>query len=191
MSNNLSLSERPNLATERLFLRRPNDDDIDAIVSIVGDWEIAHRLARVPHPYGIADAAFFLERVVPCEWVWAVTFRGSDELVGAVGLTPVSDANSADLGYWLSRSHWGRGIMTEAAGAVVSYGFNALAFPCITSSYFEGNRASGRVLEKLGFVEIGRATQACLAAERDVPSVDMHMLRADAPSPGAPRSDDM
>lgn len=48
MKDGLSLSQRPTLVTERLSLRRPCDDDVDAIVSIVGDWEVASRLARVP-----------------------------------------------------------------------------------------------------------------------------------------------
>ena len=52
-----------------------------------------------------------------------MTLRGSDELVGVVGLTPEKGADTAELGYWLSRSHWGRGITTEAASAVVSFGF--------------------------------------------------------------------
>lgn len=175
MIDNSTLSNRPELVTERLLLRRPNEGDMSAIVNIVGDWEVARRLARIPHPYGPADAKFFLEQIVPGEWVWAVTTHGSDDLVGAVGLTPEEDTYTAELGYWLSRSHWGQGIMSEAARTVVSYGFDRLNLPYITSGYFEENPASGRVLEKLGFVEIGRAMRSCLAVGRDVPSVEMRL----------------
>ena len=110
MNTDLSLGNRPDLATERLSLRRPNDRDVDAIVGVVGDWEVARRLARVPHPYGPADARFFLDYVVPAEWVWAVTLRGSDTLLGAIGLTPEEGADAAELGYWLSSTHWGSGV---------------------------------------------------------------------------------
>lgn len=178
MKNGPLLSERPELVTERLVLRRPNDGDVDAIVSIVGNWEVARRLARVPHPYGLADARFFLERVVPAEWVWAVTLQGSDELMGAIGLTPEEGMDTAELGYWLSPGHWGRGITTEAARAVVSFGFNTLGLPCVTSGYFEDNPPSGRVLEKLGFIESGRAMRPCLAVGGDVPSVRMQLPRS-------------
>ena len=82
------LDSRPDLATARLSLRRPAERDGEAIISIVGDWDVARRLARVPHPYGPDDARFFLERVVPAEWVWAITLRCEDRLLGAVGLTP-------------------------------------------------------------------------------------------------------
>ncbi len=177
MLNTSSLSDRPELVTDRLLLRRPNASDAAAIVRIVGDWEVARRLARVPHPYGPADATFFLEQVVPAEWVWAVTLKGSDELVGAVGLTPEEDADTAELGYWLARDHWGQGITTEAARAVLSYGFDMLGFPYITSGYFEKNPASGRVLEKLGFVQTGRTRRPCLAAGADVLSSEMRLSR--------------
>ena len=174
-SNPVSLVQRPDLVTERLLLRRPNEGDAGAIVSIVGDWEVARRLARVPHPYGPSDATFFLEQIVPAEWVWAITLTGSDTLIGAVGLTP-ENGDTAELGYWLSRVHWGHGIISEAARAVVSFGFDTLALPYITSGYFEENLASGRVLDKLGFVETGRAPRPCLALGKDVASVEMRLL---------------
>lgn len=148
--------ERPVITTDRLLLRRPHERDADAIVAIVGDWEVAHRLTRVPHPYGASDAAFFIEQVVPGEWVWAITLRGSDHLIGAVGLTPEDGVTIAELGYWLAPAHWGREFITEAATAVVAFGFETLGLPAIMSGFFEENPASGRVLEKLGFVAIGR-----------------------------------
>ena len=172
-----SLKERPELTTGRLYLRRPNDGDVAAIMNIAGDREIARRLARVPHPYGAADARYFLEQVVPVEWVWAMTPKGSDTLIGVVGLTPGSGEHTAELGYWLSPDHWRRGFATEAAGAAVSFGFGMLGLPYLTSGYFADNPASGRVLEKLGFIETGRVMRPCLAAGADVPSIRMQLSR--------------
>ena len=166
--------QRPEIATDRLLLRRPADGDVAALVDIVGDWEVARRLTRVPHPYGPVDAMFFLEQIVPNEWVWAITAQGSDRLIGAIGLTP--EEGGAELGYWLSRAHWGHGMMTEAAQAVVSHGFEVLSLAYISSGYFEENPASGRVLEKAGFVEIGRSRRPCLAVGTSMPSVEMRLL---------------
>ena len=123
------VSYRPALKTRRLFLRRPDLSDRDSIVSIVGDWNVARNLSRVPHPYGPTDAGFFLEEIVPNEWAWAITISGSRELVGAIGLTPDTNANTAELGYWLSPSLSNKGIVTEAARAVVAFGFDTLRFP--------------------------------------------------------------
>lgn len=175
MDTALLLSNRPDLATERLILRRPDDRDVDAIVSVVGDWEVARRLARVPHPYGPADARFFLDHVVPAEWVWAVSLRECDALLGAIGLTPEQGVDAAELGYWLSPTYWGNGITTEAARAVVAFGFENLGLPVLTSGYFEDNAASGGVLRKLGFVETGRVMRPCLAAGGEVSSVKMEL----------------
>ena len=147
-------------------------------MGIVGDWDVARRLGRVPYPYGADDARFFLEQVVPNEWVWAVTVQGSGVLVGTIGLTPEESADTAELGYWLSPAFWGQGITTEAARAVVSYGFDGLGLPVLTSGYFEDNPASGRVLRKLGFIETDRAMRPCLAAGGDVPAVRMELPRS-------------
>ncbi|WBY18012.1 GNAT family N-acetyltransferase (plasmid) [Erythrobacteraceae bacterium WH01K] len=174
----ISLTERPDLLTERLVLRRPELGDVEAIVSIVGDWDVARRLARVPYPYGTDDAHFFLDEVVPSEWVWAITLIGDDTLIGAVGLTPEEDRNSAELGYWLSPAHAGKGIATEAATEVVRFGFESLRLPLVTSGYFEDNPASGRVLRKLGFIETGPGERSSMAAGSTVPSVEMELPRS-------------
>ncbi len=167
--------DRPVLETERLLLRRPDAGDISAIMAIAGDWEVARRLSRIPHPYGDQDALFFLDIIVPAEWVWAITCRGAGELVGMVGLTPEAGHDAAELGYYVDRRHWGVGIATEAARSVVDYGVRVLGLRCLTSGYFLDNPLSGRVLTKLGFVEVGRGERPCLAAGTTVPSVEMRL----------------
>jgi RimJ/RimL family protein N-acetyltransferase len=175
MIDRSSLADRPRLTTCNLVLRRPDENDMEAIIDAVGNWEVARRLARVPHPYGEADARFFLEQIVPNEWTWAITLAGSDRLVGAVGLTPDESGETAELGYWLAQSCWGGGIATAAARAVVSFGFDNLRLSMINAGYFAENPTSGRVLRKLGFVETGRSTRPCLAMDRCLPAVEMRL----------------
>jgi [ribosomal protein S5]-alanine N-acetyltransferase len=167
--------DRPVLNTGWLLLRQPDTGDIGSTMAIAGDWEVARRLGRVPHPYGEKDAFFFLETVVPNEWVWAITWLESGQLVGMVGLSPGPRNETAELGYYIARRSWGIGIATEAAKAVVDYGFDTLRLRRLTSGYFLDNPASGRVLSKLGFVEIGRATRPCLATGSILPSVEMRL----------------
>ena len=167
--------ERPVLETERLRLRLPDAGDIDAIVAMAGDRDVARRLARIPHPYGRDDARFFLDAIVPREWTWAVAWRASGEVVGMAGLVPGPEPEVAELGYYVARRHWGRGIATEAAGAVVAHGFGVLGLRVINSGYFLDNPASGRVLGKLGFVESGRSERSCLAIDSTVASVEMRL----------------
>ena len=167
--------DRPVLEAERLLLRRPDAGDIDSIIAVAGDREVARRLARVPHPYGESDAHFFLDMIVPNEWVWGITWRASGELVGMVGLTPEAGQDAAELGYYVDRRYWGIGIATEAAKSVLDYGIHALGLRRLTSGYFLDNPSSGRVLSKLGFVEVGRAERPCLATGSIASSVEMRL----------------
>ena len=100
-------------------MRCPVEADASAIIAIAGDWDVARRLGRMPHPYSHEDFRFFMERVVPSEPTWAIVLRQTNELVGVIGLNPHGDNRSAELGYYVGRPHWGRGFATEAAEADV------------------------------------------------------------------------
>ena len=165
------VGQSPTLRTERLRLRRPAERDLPAIAAIAGDWRVARRLARVPHPYGMADARFFLERIVPNQWVWALTLPDTDVLFGTIGLLPDDNGDAAELGYWLAPDAWGNGFATEAATAVLRFAFDTLGLSRLTSGHAENNPASGRVLAKLGFRETERRMQPCLAAGTEIPAV--------------------
>lgn len=168
--------DQPVLTTARLVLRRPDDGDLDAIVAICGDREVARRLAGVPHPYGPDDARFFLDTIVPNDLVWAITLRETAMLVGMIGLSPDHGGGAWELGYWIARDRWGQGIATEAGAAVVGYAMRDLWLASLGSGHFIDNPASGRVLEKLGFVETGRGERPCAALDAAQPSVEMRLL---------------
>jgi RimJ/RimL family protein N-acetyltransferase len=167
--------ERPVLTSERLVLRRPRDEDAPAIIAIAGDLRVSRNLARIPHPYGEADARFFLDQIAPREFVWVLTLRSSAELVGMAGLSATDDPDTAELGYYLAPAHWGFGLATEAARAILRYGFDVAGFVAVTAGHFVENPASGRVLRKLGFVEIGRAERPCLATGLTAMSIEMRL----------------
>ena len=164
------------LDTARLHLRRPVEQDAAAIISIAGDWEVARRLARVPHPYTDADVRFFLDHVVRIEPTWAILWSQTSRLIGMVGLVPAPDGRSAELGYYIARDHWGRGIATEAALAITKVGFESFGYLKLTSGYHADNRASGRVLAKLGFTIVGSSNRPCLAEGKDKSSVDVEWV---------------
>jgi len=164
------------LDTARLHLRRPVELNADSIISIAGDWEIARRLARVPHPYSEADVRFFLNHVVPKEPTWAILWRQTRELIGMISLAPAPDGRSAELGYYIARDHWNRGVATEAALAVTVVGFASFGYLKLTSGYHADNPASGRVLAKLGFTVVGTSSRPCLADGKDKASVEVEWM---------------
>jgi [ribosomal protein S5]-alanine N-acetyltransferase len=165
------------LHTARLHLRPPVEEDAAAIISIAGDWEVARRLARVPHPYTDADVGFFFNQVVPNEPTWAILWRETSRLIGMIGLAPAPDGGSAELGYYVSRDHWGRGVATEAALAIIAIGFETFGYLELTAGYHADNPASGRVLAKLGFTIVGAANRPCLAEGKDKSAVEVVLRR--------------
>lgn len=169
------LVERRELFTPRLHLRCPVEADSRSIIAIAGDWEVARRLGRVPHPYSPADFRFFMEHVVEKEPTWSMVIRPSAELVGVIGLAPHGDGRHAELGYYVARERWGLGLATEAAQAVVRVALGVCGYVKLTSAYFDDNPASGRVLAKLGFKPVGRSNRPCLAESRDKPSIEAEL----------------
>jgi RimJ/RimL family protein N-acetyltransferase len=172
----VSVGDGEELLTRRLYLRPPAAVDAAAIVAIVADWEVARRLSRVPHPYTHADYRVFLEQVVVMEPTWAIFRREVNQLVGVIGLSPHRDGQSAELGYYIGRPHWGLGLATEAGEAIVRLAIEDFGYARLTSGYHADNPASGRVLAKLGFKPAGHSQRPCLAEGRDKPSIIVELL---------------
>ncbi len=119
---------------------------------------------NVPHPYEDGMAEQWIgghpERFAFGSFVtYAVTLRENKALIGAAGLTVTPAHCRAELGYWLGVPYWNRGYMTEAAQALVSYGFTELGLNKITASHFARNPASGRVMQKIGMTQEGLLRQ--------------------------------
>jgi RimJ/RimL family protein N-acetyltransferase len=146
---------RPTLHTARLRLRAFAPEDAPVVQRLAGDFAVADTTLRIPHPYedGMAEAwiaSLADEYQAGRQVVFAITLTGTAELIGAIGLTIQHEHRRAELGYWIGRPFWGRGYATEAAGAVLAWGFGALELNRIFARHFARNPASGRVLEKIG-----------------------------------------
>jgi ribosomal-protein-alanine N-acetyltransferase len=150
------------LRTPRLLLRSLERRDIPAIVRLAGAREIAATTANIPHPYTEDDARSFLAHAhdefrAGSSATFAISPDG--ELCGAVGLVITPAHERAELGYWIGVPYWGQGFATEAASAVMAFGFETLRLNRIYASHFAGNVASQRVLEKIGMRHEGPARQ--------------------------------
>jgi RimJ/RimL family protein N-acetyltransferase len=142
--------------TERLLLRPGWAEDAPALAKAIADQTIVRNLASAPWPFSLRDAEAFLvaprDPVLPSLLVFERT-DGEPMLVGACGLGRRA-SGSVELGYWISRPHWGRGLASEAGLALVDIA-RALGLARLEASHFLDNPASGRVLEKLGFQPTG------------------------------------
>ncbi|MEJ2482842.1 MAG: GNAT family N-acetyltransferase [Gemmatimonadota bacterium] len=150
---------RPTLSTDRLTLRPFVPADAPVVRKLAGAREVADNTLTIPHPYPAGEAekwisgqpAAFQEGELV---VFAIT-TPDHGLVGAVGLMIDAGSGIAELGYWIGVPYWGRGYATEAASAVVEYGFRRLALQRIAARAFSRNPASARVLEKIGMQHEG------------------------------------
>jgi RimJ/RimL family protein N-acetyltransferase len=172
----------PPLASERLHLRAPREGDEAALVRWLSDIEVARRLAPVPHPYDVAEARGFLTLAIAGArrgdaMTYAVTLRDDPEgmLIGIVGVHGFSA--TPEIGYWLGKPYWNRGIMTEAAGRVMAEAFARRAPAEVRSGVFEGNDASLAIQYKLGFRRTGMSRRYCAALGAELPHIDTVVTR--------------
>jgi ribosomal-protein-alanine N-acetyltransferase len=161
------MNEQPFLRTQRLLLRPFLPSDADDVHEIVSEREIAYNTAHIPHPYPEGMAAEWVERVA-ARWhtdenaVFAVTLPPDGRLVAAVGLEMAPPHRRAELGYWVAREDWNRGYASEAAAAVVQFGFRVLRLNRVSAHHYSRNPASGKVLQKIGMRWEGRQRQHVL-----------------------------
>lgn len=152
------------LETEHLILRPFAAADAETVQSRAGLWEVARMTSRIPHPYPEGAAAEWIashqgQRDTGQEYAFCVALKEApDTPLGAASLRLLETGNW-ELGYWLAPDHWGRGLATEAARALVVFGFEKLGAEALNSGHFVDNPASGRVLEKAGFAANGISRQ--------------------------------
>ncbi len=177
------------LATERLVLRPFQRADASEFARLAGDWAVASMTSDIPYPFSNKQAMGWL-RPVRGEVRFAIELEGT--LIGGAGFYR-RPSGAAELGFWLGRPWWGRGYATEAARAVVQHGIANPRLPGFSSARFVDNRASERVLTKLGFEPVGRGIIACSARGQDVEAVTywldrQHAAFAASATAEAPRS---
>ncbi len=144
----------PVLETKRLSLRAPRLEDAKTVAALANDRRIAENVARIPHPYRMADAEGFIAGANKAggEAVFLITLR-DETVIGACGLMQqeLKQDSAPELGYWLGVPYWGKGYGTEALHALIDYAFTDLAHDALQAGARVTNPASRRVLEKCGF----------------------------------------
>jgi len=140
------------LRTEHLLLRPFREDDVDAALSYRDDEEFSRFLPHIPQPFTRRDAEEFVATNMSEPWDRAPTFAVvlDGTVIGTVNLQVESATRSAMLGYAIGREHWGQGVATEAARAVVAWGFRTFDLVRVWASTDARNVRSQRVMEKVG-----------------------------------------
>jgi RimJ/RimL family protein N-acetyltransferase len=138
------------LETERLTLRRPTLADVKAITRLANDRRIAENTRRLPHPYLHDHAVQFVNAQADAGSETVFLIERDFQPIGMIGIDwPKPDA--PELGYWLGVDSWGQGYATEAARAVIDFGFEEFDIEHLIAGARVANPASRNVLEKCGF----------------------------------------
>jgi len=153
----MKVDDEPSIVeTERLELRPLTMNDLDALALIYRDSEV-----RKYFPEGTLTYEQTREEL---EWIidvyyaqhgfglWATTHKQTNEFIGRCGLLPwtIDGRSEVEVAYLLARAYWGRGLGTEAARAILAYGFEDLHLSRLICLIDPGNEASINVALKIG-----------------------------------------
>lgn len=149
------------METERIILRPWRESDAASLFKYASDPLVGPRAGWPPHK-SVEESLNIIRNVFSGEGMWAVELKATGEAIGCAGFLPSSHSNleiavnEAEVGYWIARPYWNQGLCTEALRMVIDYCFNEKGFTALWGDYFPENPASGKVMEKCGFMDTGR-----------------------------------
>lgn len=163
------------METERILLRRWQESDASALFKYASDPEVGPRAGWPPHK-SLEESLDVIKNIFTNETTWAIVLKETGEAIGTMGYfthdtsnIPIG-INDCEIGYWVARPYWNRGICTEALKLMLDYCINVKKFEDIWSDHFTGNPASGRVMQKCGFIDTGRLNRCSnlLGGDKDL-----------------------
>lgn len=180
------------LEGERVGLRPPRKESIDAYLSWMNDLDVLQYILRV-RPMGRAEEEEWFANLSkrPDDVVFEIVSREGEVPVGNCGLHRISSSNrSAEIGIVIGdKSLWGKGCGREAMGLLCGYGFNVLNLNRIGLSVYEYNGRGIRCYERLGFRHEGRRRAARFWNGRYWDILEMGLLESEwraSREPGSP-----
>lgn len=159
----------PEIETRRLMLRAPDLMDAPRIADLCADLEVARMTLRMPHPYALSDAEAWVGRAQGQDPSKERNFVIDHEDFGVIGMISLfpqpgrplgrgalaSPSLGSEIGYCIGQAWKGRGIATEAVQGILSWARRDWRRRVVAGAHFTDNPASGRVLEKAGFLYTG------------------------------------
>jgi [ribosomal protein S5]-alanine N-acetyltransferase len=150
----------PVLETKRLVLRKITKEDAKSILTYLSDEEVMKY-------YGLEPFKSINDALDEISWYqsiqsnqtgirWGITLKEHGVVIGSCGFHNfVSQHFRTEIGFELSKEHWGKGIAVEAIEAIISYGFENMSFHRVEALIEPPNLSSQRLVEKMGFIREG------------------------------------
>ena len=144
------------LKTRRLILRQFKESDAEDLYKYAKDPNVGP-MAGWPAHKSVSESKRVIKEILNKPETYAICLKTDNKVIGAISLklkgqTDMTDRDDeCELGYWLGKPFWGRGITPEAANEIIRHAFEDLSINAIWCGYYDGNIKSKRVQEKLGF----------------------------------------
>ncbi len=144
------------LETQRLILRPWREDDAEDLYKYASDPDIGYPAGWPAHT-SVENSLDIIKNVLSTPHTYAVCLKENNKPIGSIGLktgdaTDLTDRlDECELGYWLGKPYWGRGIIPEAATELIRHAFEELSMVAVWCGYYDGNEKSKRAMEKCGF----------------------------------------
>jgi ribosomal-protein-alanine N-acetyltransferase len=146
------------IETERLLLREWVLDDVDDLYDYAKNPNVGPHGGWKPHESKDESLDIIQNLFLDKYHCWAMVLKETGKVIGSIGYEVDKkrpDVNCRELGYAMGEDYWGRGLMTEAAKAVIRYAFDEMSLDLVSVYRSPTNHRSGRVIEKCGFVYEG------------------------------------
>jgi RimJ/RimL family protein N-acetyltransferase len=173
------------LNTERLIIRPLSEQDSEVIYKNVKEYDIAKWTINIPHPYPKDGAIKFIKQTKELmkkgmSYELAIQIESTKEVVGVISLMKVDRRHkNAELGYWVAKKFWNRGIASEAAFRVMEFGFQVLNLERIYAKCFHNNEASRRVMENVGMKHEGKFRHEVFKENKFIDTIYYGILKGD------------
>ena len=154
-----------------MILRNWSENDIDDLVEGLNNIEVSKWLSTTPHPYTRENAAAYIDNCVknlsvehnPTTYSFAIELKSEKKVIGGTTLKQINTFHgTAGGGIWLNVNYHGFGYGTEAFGKRIEFAFKVLNLRRLENGFLEGNQASKRMQEKLGYVIEGKRRKGFL-----------------------------
>jgi RimJ/RimL family protein N-acetyltransferase len=148
------------MENDRILLRPWHDSDAQSLFKYASEPDVGYRAGWPPHK-SVEESHEIIRTVFNNDTTWAIELKETGEAIGAIGYGPGCDCNlpvredESITGYWVAKPYWNLGICTEALQLMINYIRKTTDIPSIISGHFIDNPASGRVMEKCGFIATG------------------------------------
>lgn len=175
--------------SDGFYLSPVRREDKPALLHHFSTRDIYNTTLNIPYPYFAEHADWWLQKRIEQtarlgkEVCFAIRTAPDGKLIGCISADTLDlgKTHKAEIGYWLAKEFWGRGLMTSVVRAYVDYAFRELGLVRITARTFDFNHASARVLEKNGFKFEGRLRQDVMKEGKLIDTNLYGLLKEDLP----------